>query len=289
MATIKEAPLFLDTSVQIARLVHGPKTKEAIETRLAKHDHTATSLVVRQEYKRRLLKEAVYLLGLLRRYESFDEVNQHVIRLFGPWKRTLRKRTICLQALSQVHEGANDAERAERLQLYLRSLLAVGLQRFDQSVDHVIKDSACGCASRNVVEKKPLQYDLGPERCSRLRPGECGVAAFLTQRRESCQRILAKLTSLPHDRKSAELERAQEFLEQVVAGRDATQADPCLSIGDLVIALESVGIPNFFALNSAESQHLCRALDQSLLVRPVDPRMPEIVCSKDEPEWPSFG
>jgi hypothetical protein len=290
MNTAKEAPLFLDTSIQIARRVHGRKTKEAIEARLAKHEHTVTSLVVRQEYKRRLLKEAVYLLGLLHRYESFDEVHQHVIRLFGPWKRMLRKRTICLQMISQIHEGANDAERAERLQYDLRSLLTVGLQRFDQSVDQVKNESNCACAKWVVVERKPLhKYDLGPERCSRLESGQCGVTTFLAQRRENCEQVLAKLRSLSSDKKSAELQRAEQFLEDVVSGKDATKVDPCLTVGDAVIALESIGIPIFFTLNSMESQHLCRALNQSMIVRPVDAGRPEVLCAKDEPQWPEFG
>src|ERR1700730_4637461 len=105
-----EAPIFLDTSIQIARMVHGPKTKAGIRDRLAKHKKAYTGLVVRQEFKRRLLKEAEYLLRLLHRYNSFDEVNQHVIRLFGPWHA--RKRNICLQTLAQV-QGGTDAERTE--------------------------------------------------------------------------------------------------------------------------------------------------------------------------------
>jgi hypothetical protein len=62
MSKSREAPVFLDTSIQIARLVHGPQTKSGIRQRLAQHDKVFTGLVVRQEFKRRLLKEAEYLL-----------------------------------------------------------------------------------------------------------------------------------------------------------------------------------------------------------------------------------
>lgn len=145
--------LFLDTSIQIARQVHGPQTKAAIKKRISQHAKHISSLVVRQEFKRRLLKEAAYLLNLLHRYKSFDEVNQHVIQLFGRWHQ--RKRTLCLQTLAQVHEGS-DAERTERFRLYLRSLLVLGLRRFDQSVDEVRTDSGCGCAQQAIIEKVPL-------------------------------------------------------------------------------------------------------------------------------------
>ena len=144
MLGTKEAPLFIDTSIQIARLVHGPKTKQSIRNRIAKHERTVTSLVARQEFKRRLLQEAEYLLRLLHRYQSFDEVHQHVIRLFGQWPGRVRKRNICLQTLAQLH-GGTDSERTERLQLYLRSLLVNALRQFDQRVDNIVRDCNCAC------------------------------------------------------------------------------------------------------------------------------------------------
>src|SRR6266446_834423 len=85
MAATKEAPVFLDTSIQIARWVHSDRVKKHIKQRIDQHERIVTGLVVRQEFRRRLLKEAEYLLRLLYRYNSFDEVYHHVIRLPGTW------------------------------------------------------------------------------------------------------------------------------------------------------------------------------------------------------------
>ncbi|MHB1424674.1 MAG: hypothetical protein ACYC3I_16010 [Gemmataceae bacterium] len=237
-----------------------------------------------------MLKEAEYLLRLLDRYNSFDEVEQHVIRLFGPWPGTARKRTICLQMLAQVH-GGSDAERTDRLKLYLRSLLVTSLRQFDRKFGEVVKDSACACAQVDVVEKQPLRrYDLGPERCSRTKPGTCGIVQFLNSRKTNWQAILSRLKSIPNDKKSAEIKNAERFLDELVKKPDkARNDDPCLTVGDLVIALDSVGISVFYTLNSNESQHLCRALGQTLIVRPIDPTKSEIIRLKDDPNWPSFG
>lgn len=290
MASATEPALFLDTSIQIARLVHSAQTKEEIHKRLSRHVKTITSLVVRQEFKRRLLKEAEYLLRLLHRYESFDEVHHHVIRLFGSWPGRVRKRNICLQTLAQIH-ATTDAERTERLQLFLRSLLVGGLQRFDQMVDTVRNDSCCACGLHDVVEKVKLRkYDLGPEKCSKTRPGSCRVVEFFSSRKPECECILEKLRSLPEEKKSAELCKAEKFLEHMtISPSPLNQHDPCLTLGDLFIALESAGVSHFFTLNSIESQHLCRALDQSLIVRPIDPSKPEVVCAAENPSWPAFG
>lgn len=290
MAKSNDASVFLDTSIQIARLVHGPQTKAGIRQRLAQHQRVFTSLVVRQEFKRRLLKEAEYLLRLLHRYKSFDEVHQHVIRLFGAWPGTVRKRTICLQTLAQVH-GGSDAERTDRLQLYLRSLLVTGLKQFDRKFGEVLKDSACACAQTDIVEKQALRrYDLGLEHCSRTKPGTCGIVQFLTGRQPKWKVILARLKSIPDAGKSSEIKNAERFLDRLVKNPDkARNDDPCLTVGDLMIALESAGIAIFYTLNSKESQHLCRALDQTLIVRPIDPTKAEVVCLTDDPNWPAFG
>jgi len=287
MASYLEPDLFLDTSVQIARHVHGPKTKAAIKQRLAQHSRHVTSLVVRQEFKRRLLKEADYLLRLLHRYKSFGEVQQHVIRLFGPWHA--RKQNICLQTLAQVH-GSNDAELTERLQLYLRSLLVAGLRRFDQIVDEVRADSNCACARLEIVEKQQLRrYEFGTDKCSRTNPGTCGINKFLAERLELVTKLLKQFSSLPPDKKSREIRTAEGFLQAVLAGDQAQTHDPCLTVGDLLIALESAGISHFFTLNGTESQHLCRVLDQTLIVRPVNPMKADVVCPAEAAQWPELG
>lgn len=290
MTAAKAPAVFLDTSIQIARLVHGPTTKKKIKERLGKHERTVTGLVARQEFKRRLLKEAEYLLRLLHRYGSFDEVQQHLIRLPSTYKKNERKKNISLQMLNQVHE-TNDAERTDRLRLYLRSLLVQGLKRFDQSVDSVLKESGCHCANVKVIEKQELRkYELGPIRCSQQTKGSCGVIDFLVSRRPKCEKLLSHLRLLPPDRKTREISQTERFLDMILKQSDhAVAEDPCLTVGDLMIALESVDQRHFFTLNSAESQHLCRALDQTLIVQPVNPLEPEIVCNKEDENWPQFG
>ena len=74
--------LFIDTSIQIARIVHSPAIKRIIRKRLKKYDIITSSLVVRQEFKRRLLKEADYLLKQLHYRNSFNEVMRHIQDVF---------------------------------------------------------------------------------------------------------------------------------------------------------------------------------------------------------------
>lgn len=292
MANAQTPDLFLDTSIQIARHVHGPQTKAAIKKRLSQHSKHVSSLVVRQEFKRRLLKEADYLLRQLHRYNSFDEVNQHVIQLFGQWPSRIRKRNICLQTLAQVH-GGNDTERTERLRLYLRSLLVLGLRRFDQMVDELRDDSGCACAQQGVVEKVKLsryEYKLGNEKCSRANVGSCGIREFFEKRTDLKSKIAQFFKAIPPEKKSPEILKTEKFLAKITdEPAKVANEDPCLTVGDLLIAMESAAVSHFFTLNSAESQHFCRVLEQTMIVRPIDPTNPEIICRAEDDTWPEFG
>jgi hypothetical protein len=55
-----------------------------------------------------------------------------------------------------------------------------------------------------------------------------------------------------------------------------------------MIAMESAGVPVFYTLNSNESQHLCRALKQTLVVRPKNPEHEDLVCLDTNGVWPEF-
>lgn len=288
----KGSAIFLDTSVQIARMFHTPQKRRKIGERIKNYDISVTSLVVRQEFKRRVLREAQYLLNQLQKYDSFDDVFSHVLNVLPA--QSGRKRTIalniCLAMLPEVYPDSDDREKAERAKRLLRTLLRTGLTEFDGSVDHVVRDSGCACSKYPIREIKAYRrYDFGPDRCSGTDSSSCGIVDFLVSRQRETQQILGHLRELPPENKSKELQSAELFIEKVLEDPAlATRLDPCSRVGDLLIALESVGIPFFYTLNSKESQHLCRALGQSLVFRPNDPEKDDVVCDASDTEWPEF-
>jgi len=282
--------VFLDTSIAIARVVHSAETKKRIEERISKYESSVFSLVVRQEFKRRLLKEAQYLLRQLKEKKSYLRVLRHVSDVLGPWHA--RKRNICLEALILVHEGeggkpVDDSELTERAKRTLRSLLRGGLKDLASSNTYEVLASQCACAQYPVVEKlKYERYEFGPEQCSKT-GGRCGIADFLVDHKKSLNAILTHLKSIT--KKSSELEQIQGFIENVLANPgNADSYDPCLKVGDLIIALESSGIEAFYTLNRKESLHLSRLLSQDLIIRPKNPTNDdEIFLSKSSHHWPA--
>jgi hypothetical protein len=272
-------PVFLDTSILIASVAHSPETKRRIQQRLGQHDEKVTGLVVRQEVKRRLLKDAQYLLGLLDRYGSITQVRRHLTEKLPPQQQ--RKRNICEQLITTVDEEDKEEDVADRLRLFLESLLRDGMEDFAAMVTRVVGDSNCGCARQPVRRRtgKTHDYDFGTDRCSRIKQGNCGIVAFLCQRRQAAQAVHSYLAALPAGDKTEELKRAEEFLREVINNEHlAVGRDPCLTVGDLLIALESHGVPHFYTLNAAESRHLCSAMGQTLIVRRKNPDHEDEIC-----------
>ncbi len=279
--------VFLDTSIQIARFVHSKDKKHQIEERIKTFSASTTSVVVKQEFKRRLLKEAQYLLGLLHEKQSIWNVLRHISEVLPPQQQ--RKQRISLQIINTFFDDAPDKENAERAMRYLRTLLICGLSDFEDTVDTIIEDSGCHCSKFEVKEKtRYVKYDFGPEKCSQVKDS-CAVQEFLKTNFYDLKRIQNELRQLPPDKKSNEIKGAEKFIEEIlVDSQVATSKEPCYTQGDLIIALESVGVANFYTMNSAESQHLCRALNQNLYVRPNNPEKEDVICLNSEATWKQF-
>ena len=103
--------IFVDTSTQIARVIHGSAAKQRIEDRLHRYDITVTSEVVKQEFKRRLLSKAKSLLNQIALRGSITRVQRHVINSLPPPQS--RKRNLCDQILTTLREHFPKADEEE--------------------------------------------------------------------------------------------------------------------------------------------------------------------------------
>lgn len=287
---------FLDTSIQIARIVHGPNVIARISERIATYTLTVTSQIVKQEYKRRLLQEIQWCLNQLndrRNPKTFDELFRHITDILPPQQN--RKRNICSQICLTVLPLAGRGDLTERAKRHFRTLLRTGMTLFELEVGHIISDSQCACAAYPIKEERPYEkYDFGPTECSKC-TDDCGVRHFLCESRENLELIRQHLDLLPSilksnaDGKLTELGKISEFLVAFLDnGDDPEPRNPCLTIGDLMIALESANIPNFYTMNGKESQFLSRWLNQTLIVRRRNPAHEDIICEAANATWPSF-
>jgi hypothetical protein len=277
--------IFTDTSIHIARLLREPEMKKIIKQRLTSYDLVVSSSVVVQEFKRRVLPEAIYLMiNQLNHRGSYQKVRRHVTILPDEWKR---KRQICFGMLDKIFETVgktDDSELTERAKRYLHTLIKHGVKYFQSKVDHVIPGTNCYLSKLPVKVKKPYKkYEPIETKCSKVSP-LCPIVDFLKEKIELCKQLLGHLSNLPN--KTKELESTLEFLRGFVTNPDAVhEKDPCYCVGDLLIALESYNIPDFYTMNYKESKVFCDILDQNLIVRPNNPDKPDEIYSKTSKPW----
>ncbi len=277
--------VFLDTSIQIDRFLREVQMKRAIDATLSHFDIKVTSRVVQQEFKRRVLSEALYLLNQLNDTNSYQATLAHVTNVLT--KHHDRKQKICLNLLQSCLPGASDEELTERARRYLRVFLVHGQESFQSSVDSVVYGTGCYWSTQPIVEEKRYEkYAMGPHKCSRSK-GRCPVGQFLEGKSDQCKALLSFLESLPAEKKTDELTEMGNFIRVFLKDGSASidKSEPCLKVGDLLIAFESEGFQNFFTKNYKESQVLCDFTGQNLLIRPNNPATKHIFCEADAKPW----
>lgn len=277
--------IFPDTSIHIARLLREPEIKKMIEQRLASYDFVVSSSVVVQEFKRRVMPEAIYLINQLNHRGSYQKVKRHVTHVLPDIMK--RKRQICLGMLESIFESvgnADDSELTERAIRYLHTLIKHSITYFKRKLDTVIPGTECHLSKLPIKVRVPYKkYDLVEKKCSKVYP-PCPVADFLKEKTELCKQILKYLSALKD--KTKELESTLEFLRGIIDNPDTIhENEPCYCVGDLLIALESNKIPDFYTMNYKESKFFCDVLDQDLIVLPHNPDKSENTYSKNSKPW----
>lgn len=276
--------IFPDTSIHIARLLREPEMKKIIEQRLASYDLVVSSSVVVQEFKRRILPEAIYLINQLNNRGSYQKVKRHVTHVLPEIMK--RKRQICLGMLEKIFEdvgNVDDSELTERAKLYLHTLIKHGVKYFQSKVGHIIPGTNCYLSKLPVKVKQPYKYEPIETKCSNVYP-LCPIVDFLKEKKELCKQFLEYLSNLSN--KTKELENTLEFLRGFVTNPDIVhEKDPCYCVGDLLVALESHNIPDFYTMNYKESKFFCDVLEQDLIVLPNNPDKSENTYSKNSKPW----
>jgi len=279
--------VFLDTSIQIARMLREQEMRARIVAWTARYRLKVTGSIAVHEFRNRVLRDTAYLLTKLNKFNSYQRTLDHVTNVLP--RQMERRRRICLPILHRLIFGASDAELTERARRYCRSLLIYGEARFLQGVDSTGPGIGCYLAQVPVREKRRYErYEFPDQRCSKSL-GQCTLPRSLEGKIELCGRLLQFLDGLPPARLTGELNRARTFLRLVVSGEPPERLfreDPCLQVGDLLLAVESERVSDVYTMNYSESQAYCDILGQDLTVRPNNPEAAERHYRQAEKPWP---
>ena len=255
---MSEQHVYLDTTILIASFIHSPKVKFEIREKIKSFRNVLTGQVAQQEFTRRLLKEAEYLLGQLKKRKTVAAVQRHLLSLSQLQNRKFR---ICLQTLTTIHEGATAEDNADRLRWFLEELLEDAVEDIKELLGAI-----------QGIKKKGKSYDFPNSKCSTY--VQCGVSQFLEDHPDT--EPLKDFLLEKQDLLTTELKDGLGFLTRVC--KDSTCAplfNPCLCFGDTIISLESRRAEVFYTQNHKESKLLCEQSGQVLLLCPTnDDKLP---------------
>lgn len=255
---MSKSALFLETTIQIERIVGDRTRQRALHTELANY-RLVTSTYVLGEYLRTLVKDAVQLHRLVAQQTHLDEVITYLGRHLN--KREASRMMLILGAMLRSGRAAEPKQDAQarldlldRLSRYIEISL---LSHFMAGIDEVLDSTQCGLA-----RERPQSYLVSPDNIPsyRLRSQcvrhvrECDLAERLEQWRPELKALAVGL-ALETD---PVLVRMGELAEQILDKPVLARGRNCTwYLGDLVIALE---LPAAMPLYTTNQRHFAPLL-----------------------------
>lgn len=179
----EQTPLFLETTIQIERIVGLPERKESIKNRIA-YRCLRTSTLVLREFKERLLHKCILLLELVLRYEHRADVETAISQMF-------RDTQILLQLWAQVQretigDGTYDRELViETLKSYIEDGLEKRLSCcFDRTFGMVVKATKRFCMP-SVEVSNDTSCEIAEEEV-RIEHGFYVLNVYCNRRKVNC-------------------------------------------------------------------------------------------------------
>ena len=226
--------LFLDTSIQIQRILGPLATSDAIDRRLARNDVTAvTGHYVLMEYRRSLVADFAHVQRQFVTAKTLRDALAWIVS----GRRAFRPRSLarCIQvaALALGEQPVVSLTLArDILDIYLRLTL---LDRFHHRVSLLPDSISCDLVAASVDRQPDGAYTVA-DSC-RKDAATCRLPDFMAERQPQLRAVAEHLAAHPDTIKDQP--RVERLLAAVVADpRAALGQAACWPLGDVIIALQ---------------------------------------------------
>jgi len=246
------AALFLDTTIQIERVV-GSRARQAELRRELAHYRLITSTYILGEYLRTLVKDAILLHRLALEHKHLDDIMTAIAQY--PNKR-VSSRMLLLWANVYRRGRYDQQDILDQLDDYITFWL---INRFLTGIDELLDGTECGLAGERPAAVGEF-YRLRSQCTRRIK--ECVLAERLAERRPELQAVADGLRDHPDSALAHIGALAARLLDEpdLVRGRNCTWY-----LGDLVIALELPPEIPLYTTNHRHFESLCALLGKWLL------------------------
>lgn len=250
--------VFLDTSLQIERMIGALAQQEALETHLARAGHRfVSSHYVFMEFQRAVLADYVRVYHTLLQHPSWVDA-AYALRS-GPLAYRPRSLGRCLHMLTQIMDASSlRADHAlAALQLQIQYELPAHFWRHVQPIGDLIHCDLVGAGVKFHANQRFTVADS-----CRKEMAACALPDFLADHRAELEIIAAYLTAHPQAvKEQARLERLVCIV--IDDPRAALGQSACWPLGDLIIALQALPNAQLWTID-ADFQPIAQALGLSL-------------------------
>jgi len=262
--------LFVDTSVQISKILGAKNLKTRILARLEQAKHSATSSYILMEFNRRMISDAVWLHGLIKEIDTLAQLLRRISQEgFG------RQKQNTVQILAMLFEEHSTEMHLVDTPAFWRRLLR-SLETFiDRKLhEQFLAGIDLTLPSLANLTECSIAYQLPTKR--QTQDGRSEYVYHVTCRREEARCRLPQLLQ-EHSNElltleqisgksgvNAELRKSLSTLSQIRKHKQGWNAAKgrknCWRLSDIIIALE---VPKQYTLLTTNARHfvpLCEAL-----------------------------
>jgi len=257
----------IDTFLQIERC-KAHKKAQIVEQALKFFPFKSTSSYAKLEFKSAWLQRLLYLYSASQKVGRVDELIGYVNDRLGSHHLHRRRLNTCFQAiesfLSKMNESLSPAVQLVRLRSHIRIAILGAYTWWDRSVHHEFNGTKCVRASEQPKQLAGRKIDVSIPRC-RPKNIECAIHKFFEENRTHFIAIKLAIEALG-DEASPELQKAKMIIENAEKNPTSLCDDRnCLKLGDILIAIDGLGMGCFAANNDKEWTLLSEVLGKKLI------------------------
>ena len=220
--------VFLETTIQIDRIIGTQEQRDTIRRNLRGHRLTTSGHVL-NEFNKTLLRDALTFRDLL---QSSPDVGEAVKRL----SRYSRKYARTVDLLATLGFENDKQVTIERLEDFIEWRAEF---HFWDSIDRGDCTDDVGCVLKDwvPVQDETGNYDLNSLKCLKQSPPPCAVLQFIEER----SALIGNFVATSNQSSNENVRKAGQALENILDGLDSPYGERsnCYLIADTMIVLES--------------------------------------------------
>jgi len=209
-----------------------------------------TSTYVVMEFKRRVLKDLMYLHSILLEEQSVGDAQRRLANI----SRSKRQLKMCFFIFAKIADMSN--QDRDMVLLRLENMIRL----FESLYLHDVKiyESGTKC---ELVNRKPIKTDVGsydfspPWSCTR-RILQCYIEDFLKQNHRQIKSLSA---CLPKD---SAWKNHTRLLKKILGDTSFARGNNCMTLGDTIIALDAPDNAVIYSTNKKDFGPICRCLNR---------------------------